>query len=138
MIHIEVASRDEVDKIVKHDDLYGRISDDYAPEAEELNIPELEHAFSGYVNDDLASLYIVNEGKMHFMVLKKYRGYAKKLLEKSFSYYNKDVYCIIPLCYDDVIKFAINCDFIIMDIVNNYRRIDGLDHKGVFLSRKAK
>lgn len=137
MIKIEVASQQEIESIIKDDEIYARISDDYSPDVQSLDIPKMECALSGFVNNDLASLYLVNNDKMHFMVLDKHRGNARKLLERSFNYFNKTVYCVIPLCYDNVIKFAINNKFIVKDMVDDYRLIDGVNYKAVVLERKV-
>lgn len=138
MVIVEVATHSEVEEIIKDDDLYARISDDTSPDKENLVIPDLDIALSGYVKGKLASLYIIfpEDNKMHFMVKKEFRGHSRKLLEKSFNYYNRAVYCIIPLHYDDVIKFAINSKFKIREIVKDYRRICGQLCDGVVLFRE--
>lgn len=137
MIHIEVASGKEIETIIKDDSVYSRIADDFSPSSEVFEMPEVHGALAGFVNDNLSSLYIVDEGKLHFMVLGKYRGYSRKLLEKSFNYYNRDVYCIIPLKYDDTIKFAINSGFRVSGMVDDYRKIDGETFHGLVLERSV-
>ena len=137
MIRVEVASQEEAEFIVKHPSVYGRVTDDSSPEAEVLEFPHLNVALAGYVGNKIASLYVVDPftREMHFMVLDSFRGHARKLLEKSFNYYGKSVHCIIPLYYHDVIKFAINSGFKIVNMVDNYRLIQGMYFKGVILER---
>ena len=137
MIRIEVASGSDIEEIIKDDEIYSRIGDDFSPSKEVLELPKIHGCLSGYVDGRLASLYIVDEGKLHFMVKKQYRGNARKLLNKSYKYYNKKVYCVIPLCYNDVIKFAINCKFNLKGFVREYRKINGAFYDGAILERNV-
>ena len=104
-----VGNNNVASKIVKaiYDELYDRITDDNCPPKEEFKLPsEGYEAVGGYVDGKIASLFMVHDKKMHFMVLKPFRKFARELLDASFKVWPYTVYCEIPSLYKTVINFA--------------------------------
>lgn len=100
-------------KLIYDDDLYDRMTDDNCPPKEEFEIPtEGYEAVGGYISGEIASLFLVHNNKMHFIVLKPYRKHARELLKASFQKRPHSVYCEISSLYRPVINFAKNYGFI--------------------------
>ena len=107
MITVKYAPYRDVTAIVYDKELYDRMSDDSCPVREKFVMPKNGYvAIGGYIDNKIASLFITHDGKLHFMVLKLYRKYARLLLKASFGLWPHLVYVEIPNCYMEVINFA--------------------------------
>lgn len=107
MIHSEWALRHEIKQVLLDEEIYDRITDDNSPLREDYELPkEYINYIGGYVHGEIASLFIVHEKRMHFMVLKKYRKHARELLKESFKLWPRSVYVVIPTLHKSVINFA--------------------------------
>lgn len=97
-------------------EIFEKSKDDYAPDPRlcDINSADLSaHEFiGGYVEDEIASLFVVHKGLMHFSVLKKFRMLARELLSSSLEFWGKPVAVEIPSLYRSVINFAINNGFV--------------------------
>lgn len=108
----DYASKLDIETVIFDAEIYERISDDNCPPKEKFKVPFNDAEYiGGYVEGEIASLFVVHDKKMHFMVLKKFRKYARELLNASFCMRPKDVYCVIPSLYPEVINFAKNYGF---------------------------
>lgn len=124
MITARHATYQETCKLFYDDELYDRISDDNCPGKEDFELPPAGYeAIGGYISGEIASIFFVyydhvykENNHMHFMVLKPYRKYARKLLDASFKIYPQNVFCEIPSLYRAVINFAKNYGFKEMQI----------------------
>jgi len=104
---------EDVVKLIYDDELYDRMTHDDCPPKEEFQMPTDGYdAVGGYVSGDIASLFLVHDDKMHFVVLKPCRKHARELLKASFQKRPRSVYCEIPSLYRSVINFAKNYGFI--------------------------
>lgn len=113
MITIKIAPIEDVKTVVFDSELYDRITDDNCPSKEDFTLPTDGYtAIGGYIHGKIASMFIVHDSKLHFMVLKPYRLYAWELLRDSFKFYPHNVYVQIPSLYRPVINFAKNFGFI--------------------------
>ena len=88
--------------------IYDRISCDGAPSRERLKIPyEKATYIGGFVNGETASLTIVHHGgKVHFMVLPRFKMFADELWEKSSRLCPKRMFAIVPSLYGTLLNFA--------------------------------
>lgn len=111
-ITAKISDRREIEPFLLDAELYDRITDDNCPSMENFVFPEAGYIIiAGYVDNKIASMFIVHDGKMHFMVLKPYRKYARLLLSESFRLHPFGVYVEIPSCYMAVVNFAKRCGF---------------------------
>ena len=112
MITARKPCHEEVVKLIYDDDLYDRMTDDNCPPKEEFEMPTDGYdVVGGYVSGVIASLFLVHDDQMHFIVLKPYRKHARELLKASFQERPRSVYCKIPSLYRSVINFAKNYGF---------------------------
>lgn len=112
MITIKLAPRKDIKAVIFDDEIYDRITDDNCPPKELFELPQDGYvAIGGYIHGKIASMFIVHDDKLHFMVLKPYRLYAWELLRDSFKFYPHNVYVQIPSLYKPVINFAKNFGF---------------------------
>ncbi len=107
----DYSTKAEVDRVVYDPEIYDRISDDNSPPLEAFQMVYLGTMITGYVNGEVASLFHVVSGKLHYMVLKPYRRHARALLRQAFELYPHPVWCSIPALYMEVINFALNFGF---------------------------
>lgn len=113
MITAAFASKEDVEKLIYDDELYDRITDDNCPPKEEFEMPtEGFQAVGGYIGGKIASLFMVHDSKMHFMVLKPYRKLASKLWMVSIGFMPCSGYCEVPSLYRSLINFAKKHGFI--------------------------
>lgn len=120
-IKAKIARKNDVDRVIYDDEIYDRIGDDMCPPKEEFQFPYGELVtIGGYVDDKIASLFIVHKNnEMHFMVLKSYRKYARRLLKASFGLWPFDVWVNIPALYMSVINFSRKNGFVVSEIIKN-------------------
>lgn len=120
MIHADFATRRNIRKVILDKEIYDRIGDDNSPPREEFKIPiDGGNFIGGYVDNKIASLFVVHGKKMHFMVLKDFREHARELLQASFMLWPRDVYIEVPTLYRSVINFAKNFGFKEGDVKKN-------------------
>ncbi len=121
MINVKIAKKLDIEKVLFDDEIFSRICDDFCPKEKGFEIPTKGLIFlGGYINDEIASLFIVNGNcKMHFMVLKAFRKHARDLLKESFKKYPHRVWVQIPTLYQEVINFAKKCGFKEVERVQN-------------------
>lgn len=106
-----MASKEDIERVLFDDEIYGRISDDTCPPKEVV-----KEYFSygsavflgGYINDEIASIYAIEDnGTLHYMVLKPYRKYAGRLYEASFKALPFQRAIVrVPTLYRGLINFA--------------------------------
>lgn len=126
MITAHLCDIEDVKTVIYDDEIYDRVTDDNCPSKEYFELPESGYiSVGGYVDGIIASMFIVHDNKMHFMVLKPYREYAGKLLKESFKVYPFNVYVEIPSCYMEVINFAKNYGFEEVKITENAHKKNG-------------
>lgn len=107
MIYIKKPSKKDIDTILFDPEIYDRITDDITYGAD-IRVPYDKWFFLGaYIDGKIVGLFYVHDDDwMHFAVLKKYRKYAKEILNKCLKLYPFSIYCIIPTLYKTVINFA--------------------------------
>lgn len=126
MITAYLCPIEDVRAVIYDDEIYNRITDDNCPPKEYFVLPESGYiSVGGYVDSKIASMFLVHGDKMHFMVLKPYRKYARKLLKESFKVYPFNVYVEIPSCYMEVINFAKKFGFIEVGIEEKAHKKNG-------------
>ena len=129
MITARFASLEDVKEVVCDNEIYNRVNDDNCPPKEEFEIPISGYTYvGGYVGDKVASMFIVHGSEMHYMVLKRYRKYARELLTESFKVWPYKVFVSIPECYKEVINFAKNYGFKEVDIEKKSHKKNGILH----------
>jgi hypothetical protein len=108
MITARFISYEEAKVIILDEEMYDRVTDDYCPAREDFEMPYIENIkyIGGYLDKDIASLFVVYDNRMHFMVLKQYRKYARELYKVSSVLYPYSVYVKIPSKYKEVIAFS--------------------------------
>ena len=112
MITAGICPLEDVKAVIYDDEIYERVTDDNCPPKEQFEIPPEGYiAIGGYIEGKIASIFLVHGNKMHFMVLKNYRKYARQLLDESFKCYPFKVYVEIPASHKPVINFAKNYGF---------------------------
>ena len=120
MIAASVASREDIAKVMFDDEIFERTNGDLTPAVKPCDIFNADLSdyvfIGGYVNGEIASLFIVHKGVMHFWVLKEFRMLAYDLLDVSFRLWPDDVTVEIPSLYRSVINFALNYGFIEEDV----------------------
>jgi len=120
MITARSSTTDEIDAIIFDEEIYDRITDDNCPPMNRFRMQYTGGYFiSGFVGDEIASLFIVHGKKMHFMVLKPYRRFCHDLMTESFKLWPHDVYVEIPTLYRSVINFVKNFGFQEIDILKD-------------------
>lgn len=112
MITADFCTAEEAKAVLFDDEIYDRITDDRSPAKEKFTPPaEGVSYIAGYVDGQIASLFIVHDEKLHFMVLKAFRLHARELLRHSFIIWPHRVYVEIPTLYRTVINFAKRAGF---------------------------
>jgi hypothetical protein len=112
MITAGLCSQRDIEAVLMDDEIYDRISNDVSPPKEHFQIPHDGVVYiGGYIDGLIASLFIVHDGLMHFMVLPDYRRFARELLAQSFRLWPFKVRVEIPVLYRPVINFARNFGF---------------------------
>ena len=107
MITAGFATMADINTVIYDDEIYDRITDDNCPPKEEFKTPtEGYEAVGGYVNGKIASIFVVHDTKMHFMVLKPFRKYASKLWIQTIGFKPCSGYCEVPELYRSLINFA--------------------------------
>lgn len=107
MIEVREASCADVDAVILDPEIYDRISDDTCPPREAFRVPYNQGVYlAGFVNNRLASLFVVHDGLMHFMVMKHSRLHAGALLEASMKVWKAPARVAIATLYRSVINFA--------------------------------
>jgi hypothetical protein len=124
MITAKAPNRDEIARMIFDPEIFERSKDDFAPDPLNCDIHKADlsqHEFiGGYVDDEIASLFVVHKGVMHFSVLKHYRRYARELLDVSIKIWNKPVAVEIPSLFRSVINFARNYGFVETHITEDF------------------
>jgi hypothetical protein len=116
LITAKVPSRSEIAVLLFDPEIYEKSRDDFTPKVENCDINKADlsqHIFiGGYVDEEIASLFVLHKGVMHFSVLKKYRHKARELLYVTLEKWGQPVSVEIPSLHRSVINFAINCGFV--------------------------
>ncbi len=114
-MYIKIPSLQDIGIVILDEEIYDRISDDNCPPREEFLVESFFNIdmdiLGGYIEGNIASLFMVHDKRMHFMVLKKYRRYSRELLAESLKGYPHDIYVKICSKYKPVINFAKNNGF---------------------------
>lgn len=100
--------------VVMDKDIYDRHTQDTDPNIEQSQQPDLSKGwviYGGYVGGEIASLFMVNNGQLHFYCLKAFRENARELLRDALKMHGKPVFCQIPTLYKAVINFAKKAGF---------------------------
>lgn len=127
MITANFAPIEDVKKLVYDDELYDRITDDNCPPKEQFEMPEDGYkAVGGYVDGEIASLFMVHDNKMHFMVLKPFRRLSSKLWKASIRFMPCSGYCEVPALYKSLINFAKKHGFIETKIEKSAHKKNGI------------
>lgn len=113
----------EIETVIKNPDIWERINNGYNISQSEIHKHYYE--FDNYIyiddNNEINGLIMMcDDGKIHFNILPEYRNNSPKIFHeflKECKY--KKLYCEIPLCYNDVIKFAKKMNFIEKSIKND-------------------
>jgi hypothetical protein len=122
MILKESGNVDDIKSILCHPEIYDTISGDGCPLAEEFEPPindEYKYIV-GYVNDKPIAVMIYHkylDGSIcHVQVLPEYRKeYAKQFGEQSLLFGTRPLYAEIPELYKNVLEFAKNNGFKVID-----------------------
>lgn len=121
MIVRETRCLGEIKKILCDPEIYRVISDDNRPSIEEFE-PPLERGITylgGYVDNEIIALMIYHTENerlyCHIQVLPEFREqYAKEFATKALNEQLEDsqeCWCEIPICYVNVLRFAIGFGF---------------------------
>lgn len=118
---VKKPSIDDICIILYDDEIYDRVTDDNCPKKEDFNLPDISNidVLGGYIDNKIVGLFMVHDSKLHFMVLKKHRKYARSFLQKCLKLYEKPVYCEIPVLYNCVINFAKKSGFKLIAILKD-------------------
>lgn len=105
--YVKPVNKDEAASVILDPEIYDRITDDRCPQITELWDDEY---YGGYVDGEIVSVAtfetFLDGLKVHFMVLKEYRSYARSLFEQSLSGHSGVVYAQIPACFMTTINFV--------------------------------
>ena len=133
MIVKETVNEEEISCILRNPDIYETIAEDGFDAIDKFAIPLDGHLYvGGYVNGEIIALMVYHayrDGNVcHVHVLPKYRkDYALKFGEQSLLFCGtQPLYAEIPDLYKNVLDFAINFNFKIIETV-----IDGCIKNGV-------
>lgn len=130
-ITIKEPSREDIKAVIFDNEIYDRVSDDGCPPKEQFDINCFFNTatkfdfLGGYINKKIISLFVVHDSRMHFMVLKPFRKYARELLVEFLRRYPRDIYVKISSCYKSVINFAKNNGFTEIKIESQTYRKNG-------------
>lgn len=99
--------------VILDDEIYDRHTDDTDPPKHKLGAANLSGwvTLCGYVEGNIASLFLVKDGQLHFYCLKPYRRHARTLLNQALKTHRKPVFCEIPVLYLETINFALKAGF---------------------------
>jgi hypothetical protein len=129
----ETVNEEEISCILRNPDIYETIAEDGCLAIDKFTIPFDEHQYiGGYVNGEIIALMVYHTYRdgnaCHVHVLPKYRkDYALKFGEQSLLFCGtQPLYAEIPDLYKNVLDFAINFDFKIIETV-----VDGCIKNGV-------
>ena len=109
---VRLATEEEVRRVLLDPEIYDRISNDTCPPVDaQIPLPPCVLYLGGYLGDKIVALYTlhwVGHYRMHFMVLKSNRGYARSLISKflAATSYFRPLTIEIPSLYPSVIAFA--------------------------------
>jgi hypothetical protein len=133
MILKELNDPSEIGKVLFDAWVYARIKDDLCSHIDPNQLPFDGYLYVGGYEDDriigLSVLYPYRDAlKLHFMVLKGHLVKAREFLDLVLQLSTK-IYCVIPLCYQSVINFALNNGFVKIELLEQPFYRNGTVHK---------
>jgi hypothetical protein len=116
-MEFRLASDQDIETVLKHPEIWGRVSSDITVPADEWAINRFGLYLGGYVDDDVVAVMVFHEvadkvGQCHIHTLPEVRKqYASQFAEGAFEWYwtyfdHDSLIAEIPTLYPDVIGFA--------------------------------
>lgn len=116
-MEFQLADDADIDAVLRHPEIWGRISSDESPKAQDWEISRRGVYLGGYVDGEVVAIMVFHEvgdsvGKCHIHTIPERRKeiaaeFAQGALEWYWTYFDHDrLLAEIPTLYPDVIGFA--------------------------------
>lgn len=116
-MEFSLASDPEIDSVLKHPEIWDRITSDKSPQSDEWEISRHGIYLGGYVDGNIVAIMIFHElddrsGQCHIHTLPEGRKqfafeFAQGALDWYWTYFDHDrLFAEVPTLYPDVIGFA--------------------------------
>lgn len=125
MIVTPTKDKAEIEKVLKHPEIYETISDDLSPHVDQFDAPITDEYqyIAGYVNNEIVGIMVYHKykdgNKCHVQVLPEHRKeHALKFGEQSLLFRGtQPLYAEIPSLYKNVLDFAFKFGFEVIDTI---------------------